>query len=67
LLQLPEHPGVMAAARTAATQTGYLVGAVIGGVVIAGPGWRALGVVLAAVMVASAWLVQRVHEVATSP
>lgn len=67
LLQLPEHPGVMAAARTAATQTGYLVGAVIGGVVIAGPGWRALGVVLAVVMVASAWLVQRVHEVATSP
>ena len=67
LQQLPEHPTAMAAARTAATQAGYLTGAVIGGVVIAGPGWRALGVVLAVVMVASAWLVQRVREVPAAP
>jgi len=67
LQQLPEHPTTMAAARTAATQAGYLAGAVIGGVVIAGPGWRALGVVLAVVMVAAAWLVQRVREVPAAP
>jgi hypothetical protein len=31
LEQLPDHPGAMMAARTAATQLGYLLGAVIGG------------------------------------
>jgi predicted MFS family arabinose efflux permease len=67
LQQLPEHPTAMAAARTAATQAGYLVGAVIGGLVIAGPGWSALGVVLAVVMAVSAWLVQRVHEAPAAP
>jgi predicted MFS family arabinose efflux permease len=52
----------MMAARTAATQTGYLLGALVGGVVIAGPGYGALGVVLALVMAGSAWLVLRVDE-----
>ena len=67
LEQLPEHPAAMASARTAATQSGYLVGAVVGGTLIAGPGYRALGVVLAAIMAASAWLVRRVRDVATAP
>jgi predicted MFS family arabinose efflux permease len=64
LEQLPEHPAAMASARTAATQSGYLVGAVVGGAVIAGPGYRALGVVLAVIMATSAWLVHRVNDVA---
>ena len=50
------------AARTAATQLGYLLGAVIGGAVIAGAGYRTLGIVLAVGMVASAWLVLRVDD-----
>jgi predicted MFS family arabinose efflux permease len=60
LQQLPEHPAAMMAARTAATQSGYLLGAVVGGAVIAGPGYAALGLVLAVVMAASAWLARRV-------
>lgn len=62
LEQLPGHPAVMMAARTAATQFGYLLGAVIGGLVIGGPGYGALGVVLAVVMAASAALVIRVND-----
>ena len=60
--QLPDHPGTMMAARTAATQLGYLLGAVIGGTVIAGPGYGTLGIVLAAGMVTSAWLMLRVDD-----
>jgi predicted MFS family arabinose efflux permease len=60
--QLPDHPGTMMAARTAATQLGYLLGAVIGGAVIAGPGYGTLGIVLAAGMVTSAWLMLRVDD-----
>jgi predicted MFS family arabinose efflux permease len=52
----------MMAARTAATQLGYLLGAVVGGAVIAGSGYGVLGLVLAAFMVASAGLVLRVHD-----
>ena len=62
LEQLPDHPGAMMAARTAATQVGYLLGAVIGGAVIAGPGYGTLGVVLGAGMVASALLILRVDS-----
>lgn len=64
--QLPGHPAVMMAARTATTQLGYLVGAVLGGALIAGPGYGALGVALAAGMVLSAWLVHRVDDPAYS-
>lgn len=67
LEQLPAQPGAMMAARTAATQLGYLLGAVIGGAVIAGPGYGALGAVLAVGMGCSALLVLRVadpHEAA---
>lgn len=62
LEQLPGHPAVMMAARTAATQVGYLLGAMIGGAVIAGSGYRTLGLVLAVVMAMSAWLVLRVDD-----
>jgi predicted MFS family arabinose efflux permease len=62
LEQLPEHPGAMMAARTAATQLGYLLGAAVGGVLIAGTGYRTLGFVLAAGMAVSALLVLRVDD-----
>jgi predicted MFS family arabinose efflux permease len=68
LQQLPEQPGAMMAARTAATQLGYLIGAVVGGAVIAGPGYGVLGLVLGVGMVLSAWLALRVREtVRTQP
>ena len=41
-------------------QVGYLLGATVGGAVIAGSGYRSLGLVLVAVMVMSAWLMHRV-------
>ena len=62
LVQIPEHPGTMMAARTGATQLGYLLGAALGGVVIAAAGYAALSVVLAAGMVGSALLVLRVRD-----
>ena len=62
LVQLPDHPETMMAARTGATQLGYLVGAALGGVVIAAAGYEALGVVLAAGMAVSAVLVLRVRD-----
>ena len=62
LEQLPDHPGAMMAARTAATQLGYLLGAAVGGALIAGAGYAALGFVLAAGMAVSAVLVLRVDD-----
>jgi predicted MFS family arabinose efflux permease len=62
LEQLPDSPGAMMAVRTAATQLGYLIGAVVGGVMIAGPGYAALGGVLAAGMALSAVLIMRVTD-----
>lgn len=62
LEQLPRHGGSMMAVRTAVTQLGYLLGAVIGGTVIALAGYPALGLVLAAGMAASALLILRVRE-----
>lgn len=62
LAQLPGQPTAMMAARTAATQSGYLLGAVIGGTVIAWSGYALLGLVLALVMALSAWLVLRVPD-----
>lgn len=61
LEQLPGHPGAMMATRTAATQFGYLLGALVGGAVIATAGYTALGFVLAAGMVVSALLMLRVR------
>jgi predicted MFS family arabinose efflux permease len=62
LVQLPDHPGAMMAARTAANQLGYLLGAVVGGTVIAVGGYGAFGVLLAAFMSASALLILRVDD-----
>jgi predicted MFS family arabinose efflux permease len=62
LEQLPDHPGAMMAARTAATQLGYLLGAVIGGAIIAGPGYGMLGVVLAVAIALSALMILRVDD-----
>jgi predicted MFS family arabinose efflux permease len=62
LEQLPDHPGAMMAARTAANQLGYLLGAVVGGTVIAVAGFGTLGVVLAATMAFSALLMLRVDD-----
>jgi len=62
LAQLPGQPAVMSAARTATTQLGYLLGAAVGGLMIAGPGYGPLGMLLAIVMLLAAWLVRRVDE-----
>lgn len=62
LEQLPDHPGAMMGARTAATQVGYLLGAAVGGALIGGPGYGTLGFVLAAGMALSAVLVLRVDD-----
>ena len=52
----------MMAARTAATQLGYLLGAIVGGALVAGAGYAVLGFVLAAGMATSALLVLRVDD-----
>jgi MFS transporter, YNFM family, putative membrane transport protein len=67
LEQLPRHPGAMMAARTAATQLGYLLGAVVGGAVISHGGYGTLGIVLAIGMAASAVLILRVDDRLEAP
>lgn len=62
LEQIHGHPGAMMAARTAVTQLGYLLGATVGGALIAGAGYGTLGWVLAAGMAVSALLVLRVAD-----
>jgi predicted MFS family arabinose efflux permease len=62
LEQLPDSPGAMMAVRTATTQLGYLLGAVVGGAVIAAEGYAALGVLLGLGMAISAALVMRVRD-----
>ena len=62
LSQLPAHPGSMMAARTASAQLGYMIGAVVGGVVLAVAGFGTLGVVLFAGMAFSALLVTGVSD-----
>jgi predicted MFS family arabinose efflux permease len=62
LLQLPERPGAMMGARTASAQLGYLVGALVGGAVLALTGFGTLGIVLFAGMVLSAVLLSRVSD-----
>lgn len=60
--QLPGRAEAMMAVRTGVTQSGYLLGALVGGVMIAAAGYAALGVVLAVGMVASALLVLGVRD-----
>jgi predicted MFS family arabinose efflux permease len=62
LNQLPAHPGSMMAARTVSAQLGYMVGAVVGGVVLAVAGFGTLGWVLFGGMAFSAWVVARVRD-----
>ncbi len=62
LEQLPDHPGAMMAARTAANQLGYLLGAIVGGAVIAGAGFATLGIVLAAGLASSSLIAFRVVD-----
>jgi predicted MFS family arabinose efflux permease len=62
LSQLPAHPGSMMAARTASAQLGYMIGAVVGGAVLAVAGFGALGWVLFAGMAVSALLVTGVSD-----
>jgi predicted MFS family arabinose efflux permease len=62
LAQLPDQPGSMMAARTAAIQTGYLLGGLIGGATLALGGYAALGIVLATGLILCATLVVRVID-----
>jgi predicted MFS family arabinose efflux permease len=50
------------AARTAAIQTGYLLGGLIGGATLALSGYAALGIVLATGLVLCAALVMRITD-----
>lgn len=59
MAQRPHRPEAMMAARTAAMQAGYLIGAALSGAVVAAAGWAALGPVLATVLAASALLTTR--------
>lgn len=60
--QLPERPGAMMGARTAAAQLGYMVGAAGGGLVLALWGFGTLGFVLFAGMALSGLLLAGVHD-----
>jgi predicted MFS family arabinose efflux permease len=60
--QLPAQPGSMMAARTASAQLGYMLGAILGGAVLALAGFGALGFVLLTGMAFSAVLVARVSD-----
>ena len=60
--QLPNQPGSMMGARTAAAQLGYMIGAIVGGAVLALGDFGLLGFVLLAGMALSAVLVARVND-----
>ncbi|HEX2070471.1 MAG TPA: MFS transporter [Thermoleophilaceae bacterium] len=60
--QLPDRPGAMMGARTAAAQLGYMVGAAGGGLVLALWGFGTLGFVLCAGMALSAALLTGVRD-----
>lgn len=62
LSQLPAHPGSMMAARTVSAQLGYMVGAVVGGLVLAVAGFGTLGWVLFAGMAFSTLVVAGVRD-----
>ncbi|MGF1473057.1 MAG: MFS transporter [Rubrobacteraceae bacterium] len=62
LSQLPQQPGLMMAARTAALQIGYLLGGLVGGVTLVWSGYAALGLVLGTAMTLTAALILRVSD-----
>lgn len=65
--QMPERPGSMMAARTTSAQLGYMVGAVVGGAVLALADFGVLGFVLFGGMIVAAILVSRVHDPRPGP
>jgi predicted MFS family arabinose efflux permease len=65
--QLRALPGSMMAARTASAQLGYMLGAVLGGIVLALAGFGTLGFVLFAAMALAATLVARVDDPLSRP
>jgi predicted MFS family arabinose efflux permease len=67
LSQLPSQPGSMMAARAAATQTGYLLGGLVGGATLSLGGYGALGLVLAAGLGFGAALVSQVNDPPADP
>lgn len=58
--QLPDRPGAMMAARTAAVQIGYLIGASVGGVAVDIAGYGSLGVIMIVGMTLSALVMRGV-------
>lgn len=66
LAQLPHQPGVMMSGRTAVVQAGYLLGALLGGAVLAAATYGALGALLALGMFTSAALMMRVGRMNSS-
>jgi predicted MFS family arabinose efflux permease len=62
LSQLPAQPGSMMAARTASAQFGYMVGALLGGIVLAVSGFGSLGFFLLGGIALSGLLILRVEE-----
>lgn len=52
--QLPDKPGAMMAARTAAVQVGYLIGAAIGGIALDVAGYGMVGLIMLVGMAGSA-------------
>ncbi|MPY98720.1 MAG: MFS transporter [Actinophytocola sp.] len=59
---LPGQAGAMMAIRSAVTQLGYLLGAAVGGALLAAWGYTALGVMVAVGMTLSGLLILRVRE-----
>lgn len=64
---LPGQAGAMMAIRSAVTQLGYLLGAAVGGALLAVWGYTALGVMVAVGMTASGLLILRVREPEAPP
>lgn len=64
---LPGQAGAMMAIRSAVTQLGYLLGAAVGGALLAAWGYAALGVMVAVGMTVSGLLVLRVREPSARP
>lgn len=58
--QLPDRPGAMMAARTGATQLGYLVGAFAGGIIVDSSGFGGLGFLMIFGMALSAAVMAKV-------
>lgn len=62
LALVPDNPGAIMAARTAITQLGYLIGAIVGGAVLTALGWQAFALALLAGMALSAAVVLGVAD-----